>query len=460
MYPISKIVISFLLSSCVCLAGQYTMTACTAAAADHTAPHKEKIVDPIEVHIVPLDQFMETYPEDPPVITTHYTQDHPASRNPVLQWEKVKNAVSYDVEMSSDTMPDRTSPYIYVPGYDAPLPDTFHDDHFQWRVRAMNLDGQPISDYSPTETAYVDASLPSTPCPVPLSRFNTGNGTSLLYPVYNWIRVSGAASYEVEILNTPHVQADQAADDSQIIGRGHSKWFDWYDDSPRISTHPMYWRVRALDEKGQPMGVFCSPQEMDVNPNKPYHVGTLGDSITHGGGDLSYSPSDWEYSYQSYLPFDVINLGLSGDTSEDSAKRFDADVLPFHLDYLIIMTGTNSLRGWVTADSVIADLETIKEKCQQNNIKPVFMTLPPINPANIKRAFKEPTAENWQERFRKVNAWIRHQVHIDLAVKIPEDQELPTSLAIDGIHLNYAGKKLMADAIQQQWPGLPPEKEP
>ena len=63
----------------------------------------------------------------------------------------------------------------------------------------------------------------------------------------------------------------------------------------------------------------------------------------HGGGAVSYSPGDWEYDYQSYLHFDTVNIGKSGDTSASMLKRFDQDVLPLHLRYLIIMGGTNSL---------------------------------------------------------------------------------------------------------------------
>lgn len=190
---------------------------------------------------------------------------------------------------------------------------------------------------------------------------------------------------------------------------------------------------------------------MVINPSDHWEVATLGDSIYHGGGNLSYSPSDWEYSFQHYLKFDSINLAQSGDTSGATLARFDDDVLPFHPHYLIIMTGTNSLRAGVDPDDVISDLAAIKEKCEQNGICPIFMTLPPINPQNIARAFNEPTAEDWKERFAAVNAYIRTQIHIDLAGKIPEGVDLPTELGLDGIHLDPPGKKLMAEAVNEQW---------
>ena len=47
----------------------------------------------------------------------------------------------------------------------------------------------------------------------------------------------------------------------------------------------------------------------------------FGDSISHGGGHLSFGPADWAYSYAYYLDFPTINLSCSGDTSETMVQR-------------------------------------------------------------------------------------------------------------------------------------------
>lgn len=75
-----------------------------------------------------------------------------------------------------------------------------------------------------------------------------------------------------------------------------------------------------------------------------YNVGIFGDSITQGGGHLYHSPADMAYSYVSYLDFPAVNMGRSGDTVEMMYDRFDRDVLPFHVKYLLIMGGINDLR--------------------------------------------------------------------------------------------------------------------
>ena len=389
-----------------------------------------------------------------PAILSHYTQTDPASLRPFLTWNKVVGAVYYDLTITLPNNTQMPTQRAYVEGLNVILPPGTQGN-IRWTVQGVDLDDNPVSAPSKTEVSFVNPKEEPDLTPVPLTRFNTGNGTTLLYPVYNWIPVDGAAHYQIEVLKTNKVSPTLPALDKQLLERGRSTGFDWYDDSSHYAPYTMYWRVRAMDDNDKPLGPFTDPLPLRTNPNDNWEIGTLGDSISHGGGDLSYSPSDWEYSYQYYLDFDSINLSESGDTSAATLDRFDKDVLPFHVKYLIIMTGSNSLRGWVSGNSVISDLDALRQKCADNGIVPIFMTLPPINPANIKQAFDEPTADNWQSQFKLVNDWIRSQpYHIDLSGVIDENQELPTSLAADGLHLNFRGKQLMAQAINSQWPGI------
>ena len=220
------------------------------------------------IQVIPLDAVKEIYDQEPPHIISHYTKDSPASLRPVLRWDKVKGAVSYEVQIHRPGTTTLTARHIFVPGYNAALP-AGTKGKLGWRVRALDFDRVPITAFSPEEMLYVDPDLQTPLYPEPLSKFNSGNGTVLLYPVYNWVPVTGAASYDVEILTNPNVQPDEPAAASQIMGRGVSHWFDWYDDSPRMSQGTLYWRVRARDTKGAPLGVFCPPQPMLINPDKP-----------------------------------------------------------------------------------------------------------------------------------------------------------------------------------------------
>ncbi|WP_432642452.1 SGNH/GDSL hydrolase family protein [Acidaminococcus sp.] len=409
------------------------------------APQKAPVPAPAKVP--PLQQPV-------PQFVTHYTRSNPAACTSTLRWKPILGTVYYNVKVTLPSGTALPAERTYVAGYSLGLPqDT--QGNVKVQIQAFNLDEQPISAPSAVEDVYVDAAKKQALYPDPISRFNSGNGTTLLYPVYNWVPLHGVRNYEVEVLNTKSVSPLKEASDDQLLERGRSTGFDWYDDESHTAPYTMYWRVRGVDENGSPVGQFCPPQPMRCSPDDNWQVGTLGDSISHGGGDLSYSPSDFAYSYQHYLPFDSVNLAESGDTSESTLARFDRDVVPFHPTYLIIMTGSNSLRGWVSGESIISDLTGIRQKCEDNGIIPIFMTLPPVNPANIKKAFDEPTAEGWKDELAKVNQWIRSLPwYIDLGTQFDESEDLPTKYALDGLHLNFRGKRLMAAAISEQWKGI------
>lgn len=165
---------------------------------------------------------------------------------------------------------------------------------------------------------------------------------------------------------------------------------------------------------------------------------------------MSFSPSDFAYSYSTYIKVPTVNLSESGDTSEMLVDRFERDVLPFHLKTLLIMGGTNSLRDGVDPEDVIDDMKKLQELCRENGITPVLMTLAPINPANIQRAFDEDSDPHWQEAFTKVNTFIRSQPHIDVAAPFEAmGTELPTEMALDGLHGDVTMKKIMGETINQ-----------
>lgn len=318
-----------------------------------------------------------------------------------------------------------------------------------YRVRAYDLDGHPIGPYS--QPADVESALFKTErnAPIPHDPYGKGNGSVLLYPVYAYTGNPNATRYEIEVTSKYPENLHGFSPSVHRIYANTTELTDLYDDAPRTGTY--YWRVRGMDSAGQPVGEWSLPQEIK-NPVKHWKVAVYGDSISHGGGHLSFGPADLAYSYESYLDFPSINLSQSGDTSEAMVMRFEKDVLPFSPEYLLIMGGTNSLRAGVPAADVISDLKEIQRKCREHGITPILMTLPPINPENIQKAFNEPTYEGWKASFDEVNAFIRGEVHIDTAAPFEEMKELPTWLALDGLHGDWNMKRMMAEVINREFP--------
>jgi lysophospholipase L1-like esterase len=398
-----------------------------------------------------------------PQATSFYPSYSPAPAKPVLTWTSIAGAVYYEIEMLSrppenpnDILPSSqqlfSSREVFTNGYNADF-SSLHTDNLLWRVRALDYHGNPIGVFSDASQISINPSLQQTLKPVITVSLNEKGTAPLLYPVYSWIPIIGAVDYEVELLSQPPENPNGTAPSQYRIWSKQVVGLDCYDDLPRSTPGTYYWRVRGLDKLGHPVGVYSDAASFTVDLSKGNYAATFGDSITHGGGAVSYSPADWEYSYQTYLHFPVVNLGKSGDTSETMAARFDHDVLPYKPRFLLIMGGTNSLRGGTPATDVIHDLTVIRDKCLANGIRPILMTLPPINPAAIDRVFQEETTPNWQEEFAAVNQFIRQQRYfIDLNPYFTNiEGELPDYYAIDGLHPDIEGKKLMAQIINAHW---------
>lgn len=276
-----------------------------------------------------------------------------------------------------------------------------------------------------------------------------------LYPVYAWEPLPGAVAYEVEVLAYPPENPNGTARSLYRLWSEQVTWTTCYDKEPRLRQSTYYWRVRGIDAEGNPVGVYSDVGKVMVNPRIGNYAATFGDSLTHGGGD-DYSPADRESNYQTYLDFRTANLGRSGDTTAKLVARFQRDVIPYHPRYLLILGGTNSLRGNTSAASVIADLINLREQCYAAGIRPIFLTIPPINPTVMREVIGADTHPNWRQKFDIVNQFIRQQPYfVDIAPLLENEQrELDRELASDGLHPGMEGKQRMAAAINAKWEQL------
>lgn len=398
-----------------------------------------------------------------PSATAFYTAKNPAGKRPMLTWSSVPGAVSYEIELLSrlpenpngvlpsryEITPLRTA---YAPGYQADL-SAILSDRVYWRVRALDYDKNPIGVFSDAQELVLSNTVRQPLKPLITSDLNWQNRPAPLYPVYAWIPISATTRYEVELLRRPPENPNGTEPSVYRIWSKQVTGFDCYDEAPRITPGTYYWRVRGIDAAGNPVGVFSDTASFTVEPNRGAYAATLGDSITHGGGDISHHPADWEYGYQTYLSFPAVNLGKSGDTSAQIADRFSRDVLPYQPKYLLILAGTNSLRGNVPATEVIKDLISLRSQCQAAGIRPIFLTLPPLRPEAMQRVFQAETAPDWQSKFNRVNEFIRHQdYYIDIAPALTgPDGLLPDYYSVDGLHPGIAGKQKIAQLINENW---------
>ena len=407
------------------------------------------------------------FPTPPsPVSIYHYDNDNPASLMPFLVWHTVPNAVCYEVEIL-DAPPEveggiRLSTRhhlfdtrkIYTNGYQADLREFKNKRELYWRARALGLHHEAIGEFCRAEKIVIDATKKSPDCPL----INNFDFMSYLpqpiYHVFDWIPLNTAAKYEVEMLtHPPAVEHDTEPNVDRVWSMISEDVASCYDEYGRPYAGAYYWRVRALDENDKIIGTWSDSEKIIVEDyTGGVDVAILGDSISHGGGAVSYSPRALQYSYETYIDFPVVNLSKSGDTSRTTLERFEHDVLPLKPRNLIISTGANCLRdARISAEDVISDLAGINKLCRQNKIRPVFLTLMPINPANIQNAFHTDTDPDWHVKLQHINDYIRRQeFFIDLEPFFYDKQgTMNVELSVDGIHPDLRGKMLIGELISK-----------
>ncbi|WP_297020779.1 GDSL-type esterase/lipase family protein [uncultured Dialister sp.] len=315
-----------------------------------------------------------------------------------------------------------------------------------WRVRPIDANWEGMGPFSSPMEVRSTMKPVSRYAPYP-NVYRPGNGSTLLYPVYSYAGNPGAAKYEVEVTSAYPENTEGTAPSKYRVFSKITSLSNVYDDNPRIGT--FYWRVRGLDENGNAVGIWSMPEKVRTNPEEHFDVGIYGDSITQGGGHLYHSPADMAYSYVTYLDFPAVNMGRSGDTTEMMEDRFDHDVLPFHVKYLLIMGGINDLRMGADPNKVIGHLEAIRKKCIEHHITPILLTIVPINPENIQKYYGDVTYSGWQESVKIVNDYIKSQPHIDTAAPFADYPVMPSELAMDGIHGDWNAKQMIAGEINR-----------
>jgi len=403
-----------------------------------------------------------------PIPIYRYTEEHPSSLMPFLVWHSIPNAVLYEVEILSappakeggtELSPTNhlmSTRNIFTNGWQADLRMYPTYEKLYWRVRALGLNHEPIGEFSEAEPLYLDKSASFPNRPIPNTFDHVMNFHQPLYPVYQWIPLNGITHYEVELLTEPPDEEHGTAPDrKRAWAHTVTATNAIYDEYARPYAGIYYWRVRALNDENNTIGTWSDLPSFPVvfpSENRLY-AAALGDSITHGGGAISNSPAFLEYSYTTYLPFDCLNLGRSGDTSHTTLERFEQDVLPLHPANLLILTGSNSLRATgITAQEIIQDLDELQKKCLAHDIRPIFLTLLPLNPERISLAFHSDTDISWRWKMTVVNAWIRTQeyyVDVEPYFYDPQKQILNPRLSTDGLHPDIDGKRMMAEVINE-----------
>jgi lysophospholipase L1-like esterase len=182
----------------------------------------------------------------------------------------------------------------------------------------------------------------------------------------------------------------------------------------------------------------------------------MGDSIT----------DFWGVDFGGAFPGrDVVNRGISGQTTPQMLVRFRPDVLALKPRVVVILAGTNDIAGNTgpsTLDMIEGNLQSMAELSRANGIRVVLASVMPVN--DYKDATE--TTQRPPAKIVELNRWIRdyaareHFVYVDYYTALLDDKQLlKRELSDDGLHPNKAGYAVVAPlaekAIRQSLAGKP-----
>ncbi|MBI9013799.1 MAG: hypothetical protein JEZ08_16315 [Clostridiales bacterium] len=100
----------------------------------------------------------------------------------------------------------------------------------------------------------------------------------------------------------------------------------------------------------------------------------LGDSLTEGH-DIGEN-KNWVSLLNHLVSYEVINSGISGDTTTGMLSRFRHDVLEHQPSHLIILGGSNDIYFEVPLSVIISNLYSMTRLAKSNGIE-FILGLPP-----------------------------------------------------------------------------------
>jgi len=201
----------------------------------------------------------------------------------------------------------------------------------------------------------------------------------------------------------------------------------------------------AQQRMEQDFGGLChyAHPNTTLAPATSHRVIFFGDSITEG----------WGSGDPSLFTDDVIDRGVSGQTTSQMLLRFRADVVNLHPAVVHILAGTNDIAGNtgpVTLATIENNLQSMVDLARANHIRVILASLTP--------AAKYPWRPNVEavENIRTLNAWIKGYAqkegltYVDYFTPLEDGHRgFKANLSVDGVHPNAAGYVIMSRLAKQ-----------
>lgn len=168
--------------------------------------------------------------------------------------------------------------------------------------------------------------------------------------------------------------------------------------------------------------------------NSTYKIAMLGDSIT-----------DWSEWNELFERNDIINRGISGDSTDGILKRLDG--INSSVSKVFIMIGINDIGKGKSVDYVFNNYKKIVTMLKEQNMQPVIQSTLFVNPEKGSKRSKNSDIEQLNNKLKKY-AIENDLVYIDLNMKLSKDKKLRSDYSYDGLHLNGDGYKAWKEVLE------------
>lgn len=187
----------------------------------------------------------------------------------------------------------------------------------------------------------------------------------------------------------------------------------------------------------------------------------IGDSHTYSFG-IARSQI-WTKVAGDILKEEIINKGISGDTSSGMLSRFNKDVVEEKAEIVHIMGGTNDFIMECDLGVVRANIMALVHQAIYNGIMPVIGIPIKISPKNVREDWARFT--DFNEVARKVDEYrkwilkfcetfnVKYIDYYDILPRVSLEKGI-YQLYFDGLHLTKEGNQLFGEIFAQEFKKL------
>ncbi|MEM8824193.1 MAG: GDSL-type esterase/lipase family protein [Pseudomonadota bacterium] len=180
---------------------------------------------------------------------------------------------------------------------------------------------------------------------------------------------------------------------------------------------------------------------------EPVTVVALGDSLTAGFGlpeGQGFVPVLQDWLTAQGIDAEVVNAGVSGDTTAGGLARIDWALTP-DADAMIVALGGNDLLRGISPESSRANLDGILSKLEEAGLPALLIGLEA--PGNYGPAFKAAFDSMYPELAEIYDALYEQSFLAPLVAELPLDEARVRYMQSDGIHPNHDGVRVIVEAI-------------